>query len=217
MWKHWYRCGWLCCCNTGVYTGYKPHPGRTRVSSQLNPPQRNKRPRPFSKRLPFRYLETSHSLWAASSTKLAFCAIGWFVVQLDGLSFSRSRLSTSKTVHARILPLSNHSSQDQTKATAKPSNAPQPIDQNTTTIRSLLRVKLTKRMKEAPGSIVAVGGADIFGPHIDDAKSHLGGTMVAKMVESPCGQSRKHCTRSPGRRMRSCHGFGLAPNGLTLS
>ena len=50
-------------------------------------------------------------------------------------------------------------------------------------IRSLLRVKLTKRMKEAPGSIVAVGGADIFGPHIDDAKSHLGGTMVAKMVE----------------------------------
>ena len=44
-------------------------------------------------------------------------------------------------------------------------------------IRSLLRVKLTKRMKEVPGSLVAVGGADIFGPHIDDAKSHLGGTQ----------------------------------------
>ena len=33
-------------------------------------------------------------------------------------------------------------------------------------------------MKEAPVSIAAVGGADIFfGPHIDDAESHLGGTQ----------------------------------------
>ena len=61
-------------------------------------------------------------------------------------------------------------------------------------IRSLLRVKLTRRMKEAPGSIVAVGGSDIFGPHIDDAKSHLGGTMVGKMVDGKrptCLVSRK--------------------------
>ena len=49
-------------------------------------------------------------------------------------------------------------------------------------IRAMMRAKFTERMKEAPGSIVVVGGADIFGPHIDDAKSHLGGTMVAKMV-----------------------------------
>ena len=37
-------------------------------------------------------------------------------------------------------------------------------------IRSLLHGRIQERMKETPGSVVAVGGSNIFGPHLFDDK-----------------------------------------------
>ena len=67
-------------------------------------------------------------------------------------------------------------------------------------------------MKVASGSIVAVGGVDIFfGPHIDDAKSHLGGTQWWQSVQ-------QRWLRGQGTNLsgfvRACHARHIHDNFL---
>ena len=49
-------------------------------------------------------------------------------------------------------------------------------------VRALVRQSLQKRMDEQPGSVVAVGGSDFFGPNVPNGKCVLGDTMFGKMV-----------------------------------
>ncbi|KAL7581698.1 hypothetical protein ACA910_022241 [Epithemia clementina (nom. ined.)] len=49
-------------------------------------------------------------------------------------------------------------------------------------VRSWMRKQFEKHMKDHPGTLTVVGGADFFGPHVTNA-SFLGDTMTGKIVK----------------------------------
>lgn len=71
-------------------------------------------------------------------------------------------------------------------------------------IRSMLRQKFQERMKEAPNSIVVVGGADFFGPYVTSS-SFLGDTFTKAIVE---GKPAPICVGSNS----VIHDFCFAPD-----
>mmetsp|Transcript_32350 Transcript_32350/g.74311 ORF Transcript_32350/g.74311 Transcript_32350/m.74311 type:complete len:351 (+) Transcript_32350:38-1090(+) len=59
----------------------------------------------------------------------------------------------------------------------------EPGVQSKPAIRALIRQKLEERMEQSPGSLGVVGGADFFGPGVDDEKSFLNGVVIRNMVQ----------------------------------
>ena len=72
-------------------------------------------------------------------------------------------------------------------------------------VRAWLRRRMQERMDESPGSVVAVGASDFFGPHVTDDRSVLGGMLIGNMVK---GQGPM-CLVSSRIRHDFCYGPDL--------
>jgi nucleoside-diphosphate-sugar epimerase len=73
-------------------------------------------------------------------------------------------------------PISTHTKLVEASLTSKPG------------IRATLRQTFSKHMKEHPGTLSIIGGADFFGPYVT-ANSFLGDTMTGKIVGTPQGKT----------------------------
>jgi hypothetical protein len=55
-------------------------------------------------------------------------------------------------------------------------------------VRATLRQTFSKHMKEHPGTLSIIGGADMFGPYIT-ANSFMGDTMTGRIVATAEGKT----------------------------